>query len=61
MTTRPASSAMIAVAIGLAFRMTAPAETEDAAMRKAIARCIDDLKIADQMKRTAFHDVTFDD
>jgi hypothetical protein len=52
---------MIAVAIGLAFRMTAPAETEDAAMRKAIARCIDDFKIADQMKRTAFHDVTFDD
>ena len=52
---------MIAVAIGLAFRMTAPAETEDAAMRKAIARCIDDLKIADQMKRTAFHNVTFDD
>ena len=41
--------------------MTAPAETEDAAMRKAIAHCVDDFEIADQMKRTAIHDLRFDD
>jgi len=52
---------MIAVAIGFALRMTAPAETEDALMRKAVAQRIDNFEIADQMKWTAFHDLTFDD
>jgi hypothetical protein len=39
----------------------APAETEDAAVRKAVAQRIDDFKIADQMKRAGVHDLTFDD
>jgi len=52
---------MIAVAIRLALRMTATAQAENAAMRKAVAQGVDDFEVADEMKRPAGDDLTFND
>ena len=58
---RPSLRPMFTIAIGFALGVPASTETENAAVREAVAERIDDFELADQVKRAGVHDLTFDD